>query len=221
MKIAALIPVRKGSQRVISKNSRPFANSTLLDIRLTVLKEVKGLDHIVVNTDCEICKNIAISHGAEIIERDPYYATGTVPNHEVLKYLAETCPGDTMFWSMVTSPLLKRSTIEKSLERFRKGDIDSMISVSPEKKFLLLDNKPINFDPNSFPNSQSLPDITSLNFSMSITKRDIVIEKKFYVGNSPLFTLLDKIQSIDIDDEDDFMIAEALFNKLGMDWVLK
>jgi CMP-N-acetylneuraminic acid synthetase len=220
MKIAAIIPVRKGSQRVISKNSRPFSNSTLLDIRLTLLKEVKGLDHVIVNTDCEICKNIALSHGIEVTERDPYYTSSTVPGHEVIKHLAETSPGDAFFWSMITNPFLKKSTIEKSIERFRKGDIDSMVSVSPEKKFLLLDNKPVNFDPNNFSNSQSLPDMTSLNFAMSITRKDIAIEKEFYVGNTPLFTLLDKIQSIDIDDEEDFMIAEALFNKLGMDWVL-
>ena len=43
MNIIAMVPVRKGSKRVPSKNSKPFADTTLLDIRLTMLKQLKGL----------------------------------------------------------------------------------------------------------------------------------------------------------------------------------
>ena len=37
MKITAVIPVRKGSQRVKDKNLRPFAGTTLLDIKIKSL----------------------------------------------------------------------------------------------------------------------------------------------------------------------------------------
>ena len=33
-KLTAVIPVRKGSQRVKNKNLKPFAGSTLLDIKI-------------------------------------------------------------------------------------------------------------------------------------------------------------------------------------------
>ena len=52
-KLTAVIPVRKGSQRVKNKNLKPFADSTLLDIKIETLKKVIGLDEIVVSSDSQ------------------------------------------------------------------------------------------------------------------------------------------------------------------------
>ena len=48
-KFSALIPVRKGSQRVLNKNIKPFGNSSLLEIKINVLKTVSIIDEIIVN----------------------------------------------------------------------------------------------------------------------------------------------------------------------------
>ena len=53
MKITAVIPVRKGSQRVKDKNLRPFAGTTLLDVKIKALLQVPEIDAIVVNTNSE------------------------------------------------------------------------------------------------------------------------------------------------------------------------
>jgi CMP-N-acetylneuraminic acid synthetase len=220
MKITAMVPVRKGSQRVKSKNSKSFSDTSLIDIRLNLLKNVNGLDQIIVSTDCEECTSIAKSHNIEVIARDPYYA-GDIPNNEFLKNLAESCPGDAMMYSVVTNPFLRKSTIEKNLNLFRQGGMDSIMSVSLEKKFLWLDGKPINYEATRAPRSQLLPEIVSLNFAMSIIETKKMIEKENLIGDNPLLITLDKIQSIDIDDEEDFMIAETLYEKLGFDWILQ
>lgn len=52
MSIKALVAVRSGSVRV--KNIRPFAGSSLLEIKLMQLKKISGLDGIVVNSN-EVC----------------------------------------------------------------------------------------------------------------------------------------------------------------------
>ena len=44
--ITAIVPVRKGSQRVKNKNFKPFADSNLLEIKLNALKQVKTIDHL-------------------------------------------------------------------------------------------------------------------------------------------------------------------------------
>ena len=53
MKITAVIPVRKGSQRVPNKNLRAFADTTLLELKIQTLLQVPEIDEIVVNTDSE------------------------------------------------------------------------------------------------------------------------------------------------------------------------
>ena len=53
MKITAVIPVRKGSQRVKDKNLRPFAGTTLLENKIKMLLKVPEIDEIIVNTNSE------------------------------------------------------------------------------------------------------------------------------------------------------------------------
>ena len=52
--ITAIVPVRKGSQRVKNKNFKPFADSNLLEIKLNTLKQIKTIDKIIVSTDSSI-----------------------------------------------------------------------------------------------------------------------------------------------------------------------
>lgn len=51
MKIKALVAVRSGSQRVQNKNVRPFAESSLLEIKLRQLLSIRSLDGVVVNSN--------------------------------------------------------------------------------------------------------------------------------------------------------------------------
>ena len=48
-KITALIPVRKGSQRVKNKNIKKFSDSNLLKIKIEQLKKIKSINNIVVS----------------------------------------------------------------------------------------------------------------------------------------------------------------------------
>ena len=49
--ITAVIPVRKGSQRVKNKSLRKFNKKNLLIYKIEKLKKLKNLDNIIVNTD--------------------------------------------------------------------------------------------------------------------------------------------------------------------------
>ena len=53
--IAAVVAVRKGSQRIPNKNIKPFGKSNLLDMKLDLLKSVRNIDEIIVNSDCDRC----------------------------------------------------------------------------------------------------------------------------------------------------------------------
>ena len=69
-KITAVVPIRKGSQRVVDKNLRPFAGSNLLAIKIENLKRVKGIDEIIVNTDSEQAIKIAQEMGVSFHRRE-------------------------------------------------------------------------------------------------------------------------------------------------------
>ena len=60
-KITAIIPIRKGPQRVPNKNFKEFwGGKNLLELKIESLKQMKLLDDIVVNTDSDDAIDIAI-----------------------------------------------------------------------------------------------------------------------------------------------------------------
>jgi len=53
-KITAVVPIRKGSQRIIDKNFIPFVDGkSLLEVKLEILKKITLIDEIIVNTDSD------------------------------------------------------------------------------------------------------------------------------------------------------------------------
>ena len=70
--IAAVVAVRKGSQRIPNKNIKPFGKSNLLDMKLDLLKSVRNIDEIIVNSDCDKMLDIGLQHGVSIHKRSEY-----------------------------------------------------------------------------------------------------------------------------------------------------
>jgi len=219
--IIAMVPVRAGSTRVPDKNIRPFGDTNLLELKLRVLKSVVGLADIIVSTDCERSAEIASRQSVKIQLRDEFHAGSKITNDLHWHHIAETTPAETVFLAQVTSPLLKVSSIQSALHSFTASHgIDSINSVSAEKKFLWQNGKPINYDIDITPKSQDLPNIVSLNFAITIIERSVMMERKNVVGYNPKFLELDKIESMDVDDLIDFKTAELMYKELGIKWLL-
>ncbi|WP_103618691.1 cytidylyltransferase domain-containing protein [Campylobacter concisus] len=220
-KIVAIVPVRKGSQRVVSKNTRDFAETNLLKLKLDILRQLEGIDEIIVSTDCEKCTRIAQENNIKVHIRDNFHSGSTVTNDEHWYHIADITPGDIVFMAQVTSPMVKVSTYQKAINKIIEDEsIDSIVSVSEEKKFLWKDNKPINYDISRTPKSQDLPNIFSLNFAISIIDKDVMMKKRNVVGDKPYFLYLNKVESVDIDDIFDFEFAEFLYKKYTKEWLL-
>ncbi len=220
-KTIAMVPVRAGSTRVPNKNTRKFADTNLLELKLKVLKKVHGLTDIIVSTDCKKAAAIACNQNVKLQWRNKYYAGSKITNDQHWLHIAKTTPGDVVFLAQVTSPLLRVSTMQNALNTFINSNIhDSLNSVSQEKKFLWKDMNPINYDLSMTPKSQDLPDIVSLNFAITIIYKKIMIKRKNVIGYKPSFFELDKFESLDIDDLIDFKIAELMYQELGINWLM-
>ena len=219
--LVAVVPVRGGSQRVKDKNVRPFADTTLLGLKLSVLAETRGIDRIVVNTDCDRCEAIARRNGMDVHRRDPEFASSSVTNDQHWRHLAEVTDTDILMMAQVTSPLIRKSTYEKAIADYRagRGEFDSLNSVSEERKFLWQDGRALNYNADRTPKSQDLPEIVSLNFAITLIDRRTMIERANVIGKNPKFMTLDKIESIDIDDPLDFKFAEFVYQEKGKNWL--
>ncbi|MCH5211588.1 MAG: acylneuraminate cytidylyltransferase family protein [Oscillospiraceae bacterium] len=215
MNIKALVAVRSGSQRVKNKNIRPFAGSTLLEIKLEQLKRIPELDGIVVNSNDDEMLRIASEMGCETVKRDPYYASNEVSMSDVYANMAENCDCDVIAYINVTNPLIEDSTISAAIKTYEEnaGSFDSLNSAHLVKEFMFKDNLPINYDLRHQPRSQDLPDIYALNFAVSIISREKMIECKNVVGYKPYIYGIDEVEATDIDNPIDFEFAEFVYKK--------
>ena len=47
-----------------------------------------------------------------------------------------------------------------------------------------------------------------------------MMKQKNVVGSNPTFFELDKVESMDIDDLNDFKVAELMYKELGKSWLM-
>ena len=215
--IKALIPVRAGSQRVKNKNIKPFAGTSLLEIKVKQMLRIKELDGVVVNSESDEMLDLAKSWGAETIKRDPYFASSTVPINEVYKNMCENMDADVIVYANCTNPLLKDETVSNAIKAFyqaKQDGFDTLNSAHLIKEFMWRDGKPINYELDRMPKSQNLPDIYALNFALNIFDRQYGIENSSIVGKKPFLFNIDLVEATDIDNEIDFDFAEFMYKKL-------
>ena len=216
-KIVAVIPIRKGSQRVKNKNFRPFGEKNLLIHKIEILKKLEYLDEIVVNTDSEKAISIAKKLNVKYFRREDYFASSKCLNSDFWQNVAENTNSEYIMFTNCTSPLIKLSTYKNTISIFKKyiikNKFDSLNTVTQIKEFLFKENKPINFKINKTPNSQDLPNIVKLNFAINILKTKHMRDRKSLIGKKPYLYNLDEIEGLDINSKFEFSFAEFLFKK--------
>lgn len=214
-KITAVIGVRKGSERIVNKNIKPFNDTSLLENKIKTLQKVKNLDEIVVTTDCDKMYSLAETLGVTPMRRPDYYTSNDCPGSENLKFIAEQVDTDYILYTPVTSPLVKSETYEDIITTFRNLDskYDSVVTMNYLKDFLWEDDKPLNYDPLNCPRSQDMESVFRLNFGGCLLPRETMIKNKYVVGDNPYWYELTETEGIDVDVPFDFNIAELIYEK--------
>jgi len=214
--LCAIIPVRSGSKRVPNKNIRPFAGTSLLEIKIRQLQYVMSPKNIYVSTDCGYCANTAAALGANVQWRPAEYASDTVSMSDVYKYLAESVQQEHILFTHVTNPLCTEIEFRDAISSYNNlfTQYDSLTTITPVKDFMYWpDGKPLNFDPLNKPRSQDLPAIFKLNHAISILPRSLMIEQKNIVGKNPFWMEISNTAATDIDTFLDFEIAQFLYQQ--------
>jgi len=196
--LVAVVPIRKGSQRVKNKNFKPFAGKNLLIHKIKVLKKIKKIDEIIINTDSDRAIQIAKDYGVSFKKREKYFASSECINSDFWSHIAENTDSKFIMFTHCTNPLVKVETYNKIINSFllKNSNSDSINTVTDVKEFLYLKNKPLNFNPNKSPNSQNLPNIVKINFAVTIISKKLMAQKKTLMGKKPIFYNFDLVLNI-------------------------
>jgi len=217
MVLAALITVKRFSERIPNKSFRPFADTNLLELKINQLKKVKRLDKIIVNSEDNMLLSMSKSLGVETVKRDPKLAQSTTLANEVYPVVARDADCDIVLSTMVTLPLISVSTYEKFIDSYfnLEKEYDSIISAYSIKEFFWYKNKPLNYDIDNKPKTQNLEPLKNVNSAINILPRKLMIERKTNIGFKPKIVEMPEIEAVDIDYPFQFYLAELLYKHIN------
>lgn len=217
MKVTALLPMKGHSERVPNKNMRFFANRPLYHCVAEILEKSFYIESIIINTDSKTIADDAIKHFSKvrIVERPQELQGDFVPMNDIIAYDLSICESDHFIQTHSTNPLLTRDTIEKAIKEYFKSlaECDSIFSVTRLQTRLYWESgEPVNHNPDELLRTQDLPPLFEENSNFYIFSKasfDAAGNKR--IGRHPKMYPMDKLEAIDIDEEEDFRLAEVLF----------
>lgn len=219
----AIIPARGGSKRLPRKNVLDLAGKPLIAWSIEASLKSKYIDQVIVTSDDDEILEISKQFGAETIKRPDELATDTASSFDAVKHAIEnSAPCDFVVLLQPTSPLRTSRHIDEAIELLMSKNADAIISVCEMDHSPLWSNTlPENGSMEQFlreeiknKRSQDLEKYYRLNGAIYICKTDKLLDEKSFILKENIFAYkMDRKNSVDIDEEMDFTVAEVLIDK--------
>ena len=218
MKIKALLPMKGTSERVPNKNMRDFNRRPLYHAIMDTLLKSKYIEKVVINTDSKIIVDDAIKNFGEsviIIDRPKEIQGGDVSMNKIIEYDLSKIDGEYFLQTHSTNPLLKVETLDKAIETYFKNldKYNSLFSVTRvQTRFYDKNANPINHNPEELLRTQDLEPLYEENSNFYIfSKESFKNAGNRRIGLKPKIFEVNKLEAIDIDEPEDFILAEVLY----------
>lgn len=217
MQIIALLPMKGHSERVPNKNMRSFNGRPLYHCVADILEASQHVSSFVINTDSKIIADDAIKHYTKvlIVDRPAELQGDFVPMNDIIKYDLSMFDAEHFLQTHSTNPLLTVDTLDRAIETYFTGigSYDSLFSVTRLQTRLYWESGlPVNHNPKELLRTQDLPPIYEENSNFYIfSKSSFTAAGNKRIGMNPNLFEMNKLEAVDIDEEEDFCLAELLF----------
>ncbi|MEZ8606861.1 MULTISPECIES: cytidylyltransferase domain-containing protein [Vibrio] len=209
-KVVAFVPVKLNNQRFQGKNIKKLDNGKpLISYILETLTKSACLDEIYVYCSSEEIIEY-LPEGVHFLKRSESLDQDTTLINDVMSSFSRDVDSDIYVLAHATAPFIKRESIEKAVNAVATGEFDSALTVEEKNEFLWLDNRgPSNYDKKTIPRTQDLEAFYIETTGLYVYKKEVVQAER-RIGDRPTLIPVDKIESIDINEEIDFIIANAI-----------
>lgn len=212
MKTVAVVPMKLNNRRLPQKNTKCFTNGKpLCYYILSTLLKVPGIDEIYVYCSNPDIKEF-IPEGIKYLRRSESLDQDTTKMNEVLLSFAKDVPADVYVMTHTTAPFISKESICEGLEAVVNKGFDSSFAAKKLQDFLWKDGIPFNYSLDNIPRTQDLPPLYEETSGFYIYKSNVITDFNRRIGNNPYIVEVGAIESIDIDEAEDFAIADAIFN---------
>jgi CMP-N-acetylneuraminic acid synthetase len=211
MIINIFVPIKLNSQRLPNKMLLPLGDKLLCQHIFDTLLEIKKI------IDCNIycyCsdENIIqyLPNGINFLKRYNSLDSNETKGITIYKSFIEKIDGDIYCLCHATSPFIKKESIINGLNKIIKEKYDSSFSVSKIKTFTWYKNKPLNYDFENVVKTQDIEPIFYETSAFYIFKKEILEKYNRRIGFNPYMIETNRIESIDIDEYEDYELAKSI-----------
>lgn len=202
--ILGITPARGGSKGLPMKNIRMCAGKPLLAWTIEAVLGSELLDRYIVSTDSPEVAAVAQEQGVAVHSRPPLLAADDVNRWDVLKYhISEFPEASIIVLLQATSPIRRPGLIDECIREFLDTGCDSLATG------YYFHGVP--YPENRGQNRQILGTKFFDNGNVYIWKRELIEQNmKQHAGNHYRMKELTRQEDIDINTENDLVIAEGL-----------
>lgn len=174
------------------------------------LLQVKGIDEIYVYCSDEAAKAFIVP-GVTFLKRPDWLDGDKINANDIFVSFAKDVDADIYVIAHATAPFIDPQHIEIGIEAVKSGQYDSAFAVTKLQDFLWIDGKPFNYDPDKTPRTQDLKPIYKETFGFFVYTKEVIQLHHRRIGYNPLLVEVDGFETVDIDDADDFAMAECVY----------
>jgi len=219
-KTVAFIPVRGGSKSIPLKNIKTINGRPLIYWTLDAAVDCNEIDTVIVSTDSQEIKNVVDKYGSfkvEVVSRSEEVSTDTASTESVMLEFARNYDFENIVLVQATSPLLESGDLTNGIKKFSEDNIDSVLSVVRQKRFIWEEKSnvvsAINYDPLNRPRRQEFDGYLVENGAFYITTRDNLLSTECRVSGNIGVVEMPEETYFEIDEPSDWIIVEGLLKK--------
>ena len=223
----AIIPARSGSKGLKDKNIKLLSGRPLLAYTIEAARESGLFDEIMVSTDSQEYADIAKQWGANVpFLRSDELSNDTASSWDVVKEVIEGYKDlgtefDTVALLQPTSPLRTSNDIVEGYKVLKEKAANFVVGVCEmDHSPLWANTLPEDLSMENFIRPevvkvprQNIPTYYRINGALYIIKVDYLMRTPDIYGDRSFASVMSKENSIDIDDQMDFTIAEVLISE--------
>lgn len=221
--VTAFLPCRKGSERVPRKNIRPFGTHAhgLLEIKLDQLLACPEIDHVMLSTNDEEIIEFAATLDTPrltVHRRAEHLSSSATSTDELVAHARDLVGSGHILWTHVTSPFVSAASYSEVIGAYYRAledGHDSLMTTTLLHAFLWNEDGPMTYDRSveKWPRTQTITPVHEINSAAFLAPVGVYRQLDDRIGDKPMLYPIDKITAMDIDWEEDFVIAETLLLK--------
>jgi len=222
-RVVALFPIKQESVRISNKNFRLFSGRPLFSWMLDTILSLAWIDSVIINTDAQhILVEYGITSSDRIIirERAPALLGNSTSMNLIIEDDIAAAPADMYLMTHATNPLLTADTITAAAHQYelrtQHFNNDSLFSVTSHRiRFFSAEGIPVNHDPTILVPTQDLAPLFAENSCLYIFSPDSFSVTRSRIGANPFLYSTPLAESIDIDDEESWNLAQSLHSAMN------